>query len=66
MATKEAYRLLPISPMSGGQQIILRLSDNAHIPDDPDNMDYQEYLRWLDEGNTPEAPEVQIDPQIEE
>jgi len=23
------------------------------IPDDPDNTDYQAYLKWLDEGNVP-------------
>ena len=33
---------------------IQRLSDLAVIPFDPDNTDYQEYLRWLDLGNTPE------------
>jgi hypothetical protein len=36
---------------------ILRIADNACIPFDPDNTDYQAYLKWLEEGNTPEAAE---------
>jgi hypothetical protein len=32
---------------------VLRLPDNAFIPFDPDNADYQEYLKWIEAGNTP-------------
>jgi hypothetical protein len=34
-------------------QIIIRLLDNAFIPMDESNTDYQEYLKWVAEGNEP-------------
>ena len=34
--------------------IVQRLSDNAFIPFDPDNTDYQAYLKWVEDRNTPE------------
>ena len=54
------YQQLP--PMLGTEaQCIKRLADNAFIPFDPANTDYQAYLAWLEEGNKPlpaeETPE---------
>ena len=34
---------------------IRRTTDNALIPFDEANTDYQEYLAWVAEGNTAEA-----------
>ena len=40
-------------PFSNKESVILRVSDNAFIPFDPANTDYQEYLKWVAEGNEP-------------
>jgi len=49
------YKLQPNHPITNQEaNSIIRLSDNANIPFDEGNRDYQEYLEWLAEGNTPE------------
>ena len=43
---------------------VIRDVDNATIPNDPDNMDWQAYQDWLTAGNTPSpAPVVSMVPQ---
>ena len=32
---------------------VIRTTDGACIPFDPDNQDFVEYQKWLDAGNTP-------------
>lgn len=35
------------------REIVIRLTDNAEIPKSDGNSDYQQYLVWLSQGNTP-------------
>lgn len=46
------YKLIK-SLVTGETKVVQRLSDNAFIPFDPDNTDYQQYLAWLEEGGQP-------------
>jgi hypothetical protein len=32
---------------------IVRDEDGSFIPTDPDNVDYQEFCRWVEAGNQP-------------
>jgi len=45
------------SPISNIETAILKNSDGieSSIPKDEANTDYQEYLKWVAEGNTAEA-----------
>jgi len=43
--------------------MILRLSDNAFIPPNLLNVDYQQYLKWLEEGNEPLPPDPIPEPE---
>ena len=47
------YKKLPNDVLYGEAKTILRLSDNACIPFDPDNTDYQAFLLWKSQGNEP-------------
>lgn len=37
-------------------EVIRRLPDDAFIPNDPANTDWQAYQEWLAAGNTPLPP----------
>jgi hypothetical protein len=42
---------------------IIRIADGACIPVDPKNVDYADYLRWIENGNAPESLAVPIPAQ---
>ena len=52
------YRLtLPEGKESNSFDLIIKIGENnnpdCYIPADPANTDYQKYLEWVAEGNTP-------------
>lgn len=47
------YKIVTPPIIGEPSNCIKRLADNAFIPFDPANSDYQEYLKWVAEGNEP-------------
>ena len=57
MAKKTAakYKKFPVDPMTGEESDGICIpEERLAIPNDPGNTDWQEYLKWVAEGNTPE------------
>ena len=51
------YKLVKPDAVTNTTNVVIRTTDMAIIPFDEANTDYQEYLKWLAEGNTPEEAE---------
>lgn len=50
------YKLISVENVNVA---VIQIETGKTVPLDPANTDYQEYLKWLAEGNTPEpADEV--------
>lgn len=47
------YKLIPSQYFGTPSTCVKRLEDSVFIPFDEDNFDYQEYLKWVAEGNEP-------------
>ena len=58
-----SYKMYKLHQTFFGQQCVIRLSDNAFIPFDPANTDYQEYLKWVAEGNEPLPADEPVQPE---
>ena len=48
---------LTINTFGGEPKSVIRTEDGACIPFDPANTDAQQFAKWLQDGNVPEAAE---------
>jgi hypothetical protein len=48
------YKLISVD---GKVNMVQRLTDFAYIPFDPANVDYQQYLKWIADGNVAQPAE---------
>ena len=46
--------------LTANPKIVIRDADGAFIPADEGNLDYVDYLSWLDAGNTPNPAPPEI------
>ena len=57
--TTYTYKLVNVKDSITGEtkedNVVIRSPDNAAVPKDNSNSDYQNYLKWVAEGNTPET-----------
>jgi hypothetical protein len=47
------YKQLSNDSQGQPAKCVIRTTDGACIPFDPANTDYQEYLKWVADGNEP-------------
>ena len=47
--------------LTATDDMVIRTSDGACIPDDPANRDYAEYLEWVEDGG---VPDPYVEPEV--
>ena len=47
------YKLIK-DKLTNETSVVFNMEADCFIPFDPANTDYQEYIKWVAEGNTPE------------